>query len=259
MKTEVWNFLDLMYDDDTWPNTDLATTVDSVWNDAASALDDLVSAHIDLTYAEDDIDLAREIADEAEMHPTVGSMLAAPEIMVELVEDGLLLMAKRDFESLLDYFDSACLSERESLAKIILMHGFEGHDSHAGRSLLAAVQPPPKGWISPTLKSYAVQAFGKLDPPNAGMIEFARRTASNRSNNQSLRSLAIEALMDMGPIAKSAIPTLQRIHNDDPEVGLKPFAWAALKSVRADSREHPCGGTVAEHMRSLYRAENDKR
>ena len=57
--------------------------------------------------------------------------------------------------------------------------------------------------------------------------------------------------MDMGPAAKSAIPALQHIKENDDDSDLRMFAWAALKSVSAPSREHPCGGTVAEHMRSL--------
>ena len=47
----------------------------------------------------------------------------------------------------------------------------------------------------------------------------------------------------------------QVLKNEAENEDLRNFAWSALKSVGAGSREHPCGGTVAEHMRSLYRAE----
>ena len=52
----------------------------------------------------------------------------------------------------------------------------------------------------------------------------------------------------------AAIPVLDEIHRNDPDDDLRHFAWSALKSVTAASREHPCGGTVAEHQRSLYEA-----
>jgi hypothetical protein len=53
--------------------------------------------------------------------------------------------------------------------------------------------------------------------------------------------------------AANAIPVLESIlKNEAEDEDLRNFAWAAIKSVGANSSEHACGGTVAEHMRSLY-------
>jgi len=50
---------------------------------------------------------------------------------------------------------------------------------------------------------------------------------------------------------------LVSIRGEAEDKDLRNFAWAALKSVAADSPEHSCGGTVAEHMRSLYTTTTD--
>jgi len=83
------------------------------------------------------------------------------------------------------------------------------------------------------------------------MIEVITHAAEDMSSPQALRSVAIESLMDMGPVAVAAIPVLRTIKETDEDSDLRMFAWAALKSVSADSKDHPSGGTVAEHMRSL--------
>jgi hypothetical protein len=64
--------------------------------------------------------------------------------------------------------------------------------------------------------------------------------------------------MDLGPVAAGATPILERVFRDETvDEDLRNFAWAALKSVTAKSPEHPCGGTVAEHMSSLYTSRDE--
>src|SRR5262249_45026946 len=89
----------------------------------------------------------------------------------------------------------------------------------------------------------------------AGAVGGLTPGAGDPAESQPLRSYCIEALMDIGPPARSAIPVLERVFRDDEDEDLRNFACSALKSVGIRVREHPCGGTMAEHMRSLYRAE----
>lgn len=106
------------------------------------------------------------------------------------------------------------------------------------------------------LRCCAAYALGNLEIASAEVIEVLAQVAAASSEAQRLRAYCIEALMDLGPPAAAAIPTLEQILNNEAEdEDLQHFAWAALKSVGAISREHPCGGTIAEHMRSLYRSE----
>ncbi|HBJ38643.1 MAG TPA: hypothetical protein DDZ51_28615 [Planctomycetaceae bacterium] len=58
--------------------------------------------------------------------------------------------------------------------------------------------------------------------------------------------------------ARSDRSRLQDIQENDDDDDLRKLAWTALKCVTAPSREHPEGGTVADHMRQLYSAESDE-
>ena len=132
--------------------------------------------------------------------------------------------------------------------------------------LLAAVlaDPDPDGGRR-LLRVAAAYALGEIgaataeddaEAAMAGAVEALTRVTGDPAESQPLRSYCIEALMDIGPPARSAIPVLERVLRDEAEdEDLRNFAWSALKSVGAGVREHPCGGTMAEHMRSLYRAE----
>lgn len=88
----------------------------------------------------------------------------------------------------------------------------------------------------------------------ADAVAVLARVVGDPAESQPLRSYCVEALMDVGPPARASIPVLERMLRDEAEDDdLRHFAWAALKSVATRSREHPCGGTWAEHMRSLGR------
>ena len=57
---------------------------------------------------------------------------------------------------------------------------------------------------------------------------------------------------------KNKPPVRLELMRNSPDEELQQFASAAFKSVTAESEEHACGGTVAEHLRSLYRTEIEK-
>ena len=99
----------------------------------------------------------------------------------------------------------------------------------------------------------AATALGKTGPANDEVVASLVKVAESHEEWQPLRTVCIEALMDLGPDAKAAVPALQRIREDETAgKDLHMFAWAALKSVTADSKWHSSGVTVADHMRSLY-------
>jgi hypothetical protein len=108
-----------------------------------------------------------------------------------------------------------------------------------------------------TWRSVCAAALGKLNIASPDVVEVLARVADDESECQPLRSYCIEALMDLGPGAAEVIRVLREIKGNDEDDDLRHFAWSALKSVSAASREHPCGGTVAEHLRSLYKAVPD--
>jgi PBS lyase HEAT-like repeat len=108
------------------------------------------------------------------------------------------------------------------------------------------------------LRCAAAWTLGKLAVASPEVVEALVQVAGAGGEAQPLRSYCIEALMDLGPSAAAAIPVLEQVlKNEAEDEDLRNFAWSALKSVGARSSEHPCGGTVAEHMRSLYRAARD--
>jgi Holliday junction resolvasome RuvABC DNA-binding subunit len=122
--------------------------------------------------------------------------------------------------------------------------------------LIAEVADSAKSKERFSLRCVAAYALGKLGVTSAEVVEVLAHVAGASGEAQRLRSYCIEALMDLGPSAAAAIPVLEQIlKNEGENEDLRNFVWSALKSVGAGSREHPCGGTWAEPMRSLYRAE----
>ena len=121
--------------------------------------------------------------------------------------------------------------------------------------LAAEVADPADPRARHVLRCAAAYALGEIGVASPAAVEALARVAGDRAEPQSLRTYSAEALMDLGPAAAAAVPVLERLLRDESEDDdLRHFAWSALKSVGAASREHPCGGTVAGHMRSLYRA-----
>ena len=250
MKNAVWEYLNLMYDDETWPDSDPAVCVDAFWNDRKLALQDFMDAYGEVALAEDDSDTRDQLWEEGSEFPGCVSLVAAPQLMLDVIVRGLLVIAKGHFEHLLDLFEAGQGEIQERLAYVIALHGLGSSESRAAKLILAASAAK----FSPgndNLRSFAFQAFGKLGQPSGAMIDTITRAAEDTSSPQPLRAVAIESLMDMGPVAATAIPVLRDIKEMDEDSDLRMFAWAALKSVSAKSKEHPSGGTVAQHMRSL--------
>ena len=250
MKNTVWEYLDLMYDDATWPDSDPAVCVDSFWSDRKQALQDLIDAYGEVALAEEDSDIRDQLWEEGSEFPGCVAMVAAPQLMSKVILSGLQVIAKSHFDHVLDLFEASQGESRERLAYVIALHGLGSSESRAAKLMLAASAAE----FSPgndNLRSFAFQAFGKLERPSGRMIDTIARAAEDTSSPQPLRSVAIESLMDMGPVAAAAIPVLRAIKETDEDSDLRMFAWAALKSVSAESKDHPSGGTVAEHMRSL--------
>lgn len=253
MKDTVYSFLKLMYHDSTWPNPDPGECVAAVWEAPANAIADLSDAYFELLDAEANDGIYQQLSDEA-----------------------------------LEHFDVAILFIREhfSITKKLLLNGFNVHEG--GVSLLletytsgdaslkaniALMLPQVRGAeegvsiLTENILRHSAEesdeasrraaafALGKIARGSKEAVDALVIVAQNANESQAIRSFCIEALMDMGPDAKSATEILQEIYLRDKDEDMRMFAWAALKSVTASSTEHPCGGTVAEHMRSLYRSE----
>lgn len=252
MKTTVWKYIDTMYDDATWPNSDPMVCVQTVWDDRKTALLDLMAGHSEVINAEANPELTEQLWIEGEEFPNCIAMVAAPTVMSRVLRSGIRAIAAKDFDTILDMFESADCQLRTELANVIAMHGLGTNQSRSSRLLLNSVAASfSDSAVDDNLLCYAFQAFAKLDPPSDEMIDLITKYAADPANSQPLRSIAIEALMDIGPTANRSIPVLQQIKESDGDKDLQRFAWAALKSVAAGERLHPCGGTVAEHMRSL--------
>jgi HEAT repeat protein len=138
---------------------------------------------------------------------------------------------------------------------VLLLAGFGAGAAGSVPLLAAEVADPADPRARHVLRCAAAYALGEIGVASPAAVEALARVAGDRAEPQSLRTYSAEALMDLGPAAAAAVPVLERLLRDESEDDdLRHFAWSALKSVGAASREHPCGGTVAGHMRSLYRA-----
>ena len=108
LKIEIWNFLEMMYDDATWPDTDPLVCVDEIWDDRWLGLQDLVVARDEIDVAADGGSLfGTDLDDEAMEHPTVMAMLAAPQVMTSIISRGIAALRPDHWEQLLDWFENS--------------------------------------------------------------------------------------------------------------------------------------------------------
>lgn len=259
MKTAVWNFLELMYDDATWPNTDPVVCINELWDDRWLGLQDLVVAQDEVNVAADDGGslFGTELDGEAMEHPAVMAMLSAPQVMTSVISRGIRALRSDHWEQLLDWFENATGDTRPAIALVIASSSIESTDSRAGKLLIAAINKTTDEDSLRTM-NYSLQGLGKAKTVSDHAVQAVAKVAADRHQPQPIRSIAIESLMDMGPAAASATQLLQDIKENDDDEDLRQFAWTALKCVTAPSREHPEGGTVADRMRRLYAAEVDE-
>lgn len=258
MKVTVWNYLELMYDDATWPDTDPTACIDEVWEDRYSGLQDLMLAQDEVITAAGEGSLAGSaIAEEGQDHPSVMVMVFAPKIMRSVLSSGIEAVRAECWEKLLDDFEKSRGELQAAIALTIASTEIHNTDSRVERLMIEALENDSDDVLRRT-KSYLLQGLGQARAVSEDVVRAVARLAGDRQQSQPIRSYALEALMDMGPAAASATEVLDDIMANEDDEDLKMFAWSALKSVTAPSREHPEGGTVADHLRELYTTEDDE-
>ena len=91
MKASVWEYLTLMYDDETWPDTNPEEAIDAVWDNCWQAVLDLAFAHDEVGQAEQDESIKESLWNEADDHLEVVAVLAAPQVMKSVISHGWLI------------------------------------------------------------------------------------------------------------------------------------------------------------------------
>lgn len=262
MTEAAWHYLEEAWGEDIYPDGDLAGLIAGQWPDPQRAASDLAAGWMEVKVAEED-EADRQALLSASERYNVGGLPSCLPVMRQVLAAGLLAVGAPAIEFLQRRFMES--SDSVERAGIALLLGEFGVAAVGVAAVLATVlaEPDPEG-DRRSIRIAAACALGQIgaaidedaaEAAMAGAVEVLTRVAGDPAESQTLRSYCVEALMDIGPPARSAIPVLERVLQDDPDDDLQHFAWSALKSVGAPSRDHPCGGTEAEHMRSLYRAE----
>lgn len=264
MTEAVWRYLEEAWGNDIYPHGDLGGFVVEHWPDPERAAGDLAAGWIEVKLAEEDEVDWLQFLRGASKWCALGRLPAFLPLIRQVLGAGLLAIGAPAVVFLSRRFgESNDLVERAGLAMLIGEFGIAASGAVHLLTTALAEQNPEGDRCS--VRIAAAGALGQIGAmmdeddvggAMAGALETLIRVAGDAGEFQPLRTYCIEALMDLGPPARSAIPLLTRMVRDDAEdEDLRNFAWSALESVEAPSREHPCGGTVAEHMRSLYGAE----
>jgi hypothetical protein len=254
MHDRVWEYLGVMYDDATWPDTDPLSAIDEVWADRGQAVNELIAGFAQAEPAQEDDEAREQLATESDAFPQVGLMASVPEVLILVLSKGVNAIFAEKLESILDRFESSSAKEKCVIAFFLAERGIGSCKSRAGLMLIDTLGKKKSPQISNT-RCQAARALGKVEDADETLVKLLSELAADTCEVQSVRATCIEALMDLGPIAKSSTSILQQIKEEDEDEDLQMFAWSALKSVTAESKEHPCGGSVADHMRSLYSTE----
>src|SRR5262249_39561191 len=219
------------------------------------AIRDLTAASTEAMIAQSDEATRAALVDASYGYRVGGLMCTIPPMVVlgGVLDAGLLALGPPALKFLRRRFpESDGVTGRTSIA--FLLAEFGPAAARSVPALLAEVTDPADPVRRHTLRCSSAYALGKIDVASRKVVAGLARVAGDGAESQPLRSYCLEALMDLGPAARAAIPVLERVFRHDADEDLRNFAWSALKSVGAGSRDHPCGGTMAEHMRSLYRA-----
>ncbi|MEO2013183.1 MAG: hypothetical protein ABGZ53_02315 [Fuerstiella sp.] len=247
---QVWRFLEEVWNEGEDTTNSVDAAVSNVWSDQERAVTELVMAVDHVLNCEVD-EIATEKLIEASEPFAVGALPFYLSVMRRQLCDGLENLGSVTTEMSERLFLEGDLSLQENIAIIWGMLG-SAPDVADSRLIEAAVSREDAEERH-SFRCVAAQTLGKIKSSSAAVIDGLAKVAIDADEPQSLRAYCVESLMDIGPSAAEAIPALRSIQTDDTEdEDLRNFAWAALKSVSANSSEHPCGGTVAEHMRSLY-------
>lgn len=195
MKTTVWKYIDMMYDDATWPNSDPMVCVQAVWDDRKTALLDLMAGHSEVINAEANSEITEQLWIEGEEFPNCIAMVAAPTVMSRVLRSGISAIAAKDFDTILDMFESADCQLRTELAHVIAMHGLGTSLSRSSRLLLNSVAASfGDSAVDDNLLCYAFQAFAKLDPPSDEMIDLITKYAADPAKESSTISFGFVAM-----------------------------------------------------------------
>ncbi len=255
MHDRVWEYLGVMYDDATWPTTDPVEAVEKVWSDQRLAVSELIDAFVQAEPAPREEEIRDQLWKESEAFDSVGAMVSAPQVLLSLLSKGILAILAENLDSVLSRFESSSDDKKCTIAFFLAERGIISCKSRAGLMLIDTLGDRTNPNLSDT-RCQAARALGKVEDADEALVKLLSDLAADTSEKQSIRATCIEALMDIGPTAKSATDILRKIKEEDEDEDLRMFAWSALKSVTAASKEHPCGGTVADHVRSLYRTNN---
>jgi HEAT repeat protein len=77
---------------------------------------------------------------------------------------------------------------------------------------------------------YAAQALGKLGPDAQPAIEALAKALGDR--DAQVRRAVVWSLRDLGPVARGAIPALERMRDSDRTDWMRELAVEALEAIR---------------------------
>ena len=237
-----------MYDNDTWPDP---CCLNNCWTVQPTAMNELYDAYLEVVDAEDDPEAIEKFRDAAMEYPEVMALTISSSlpIMKQLLVQGLSVIGG----PAVDFLLQRCADAEDNRQEELLVQ-FSKTAITASTILTTALldHTNQKGIL--VLREAAAVSLGKIGFGSKKVVQALTEVAEGVDEPQYLRTFCIEALMDLGPNAADAIPILQRILKQDEDEDLQKHAWAALKSVTAESQYNPCGGTVADYMRSWYRS-----
>jgi len=247
----VWKYLEELWEVYEETDADPAAIIESVWTDRCQAARELVLGIEYISNCEDDEAATDELFKTSAQF---GVWLLSLTTMRLLLFDGVRAITPETQEVTQELFPDA---EFTLQVNIVLIWGSLGKSAYRLVPDLVEIlnsRSKPE-WYQP-LRIAAAMAIGQIGEPTDAAIETLSQVARAANEPQALRAYCIESLMDLGPAAVRSTPILENILRDESEdQDLRTVAWAALKSVTAKSTEHPCGGTIAEHMRSLIGAD----
>ena len=255
MNQTTWRYLEMIWDDERHggDTSQALTVVQELWPDSKKAVCDLFDACLEVESAEEETPLRDALVSASENYQ-VGGLPMRLDVMQDVLLSGLLAIGMPAVAVLKRQFEEAKNIERQADISGAFA-AFKETAADCMPLLLAELNSAVDPKRRRSLRCAAANALGRIAVASPEVVRSLAAIAGEPGESQTLRSFCIEALMDLGPEAAMAIPTLERIRKEDPDDDLRRFAWSALKSVGASSKEHPCGGTMAEHVRSLYRAE----
>jgi hypothetical protein len=261
MTETAWRYLQRLRDmvrsgeyPDGLSEPEFRAAVGDVWADAAAAAAELIEAWMEVDIVEDDESAKAAFLSVCEAHDL--GELPSCGVTKELLLEGVHTVSGPAGDFLRGLLRQSADVGRKTQS-VRLLYGLRDSAASSVPLLVAELADSADPHERLSLRVFSAAALGEFDIASPDVVEVLARVAADEGEYQPLRSYCIEALMDLGPGAAAAIPVLREIKDHDEDDDLRHFAWSALKSVSAASREHPCGGTVAEHLRSLYMGVQD--